>query len=84
MKLWILRPREGLSEGDNHWDPWYDKAFGFVVRAETEIDARQIAQNKTWSESNTVSAWNDSKYSTCKELTSDGQAGMIIHDIAQS
>ena len=36
MRLWLLRPQEGLIEGDNPWDPWYDKAFGFVVRAETE------------------------------------------------
>lgn len=31
MKLWLLRPIE--TEGPNLWDPWYDKAFGFVVRA---------------------------------------------------
>ena len=30
MRLWLLRP----VEGDSLWDPWYDKAFGFVVRAE--------------------------------------------------
>lgn len=36
MKLWLLRPVVGLDENDNPWWPWYDKAFGFVVRAETE------------------------------------------------
>jgi len=38
VKLWLLRPVK------NHalWASWYDKAFGFVVRAETEVDARAL------------------------------------------
>ena len=39
MKLWILRP----IEGSPYWEPWYDKAFGFVVRAKDEKEARMIA-----------------------------------------
>jgi hypothetical protein len=39
MKLWLLRPKEGRS----HWEPWYDKAFGFVVRANSETEARKLA-----------------------------------------
>ncbi len=42
MKLWILRP----VKDDNLWDPWYDKAFGFIVAAETEEAARALAQSK--------------------------------------
>ena len=42
MKLWILRPVDSLVDGDNPWDPWFDKAFGFVVRANSEQDARMF------------------------------------------
>ena len=40
MKLWLIRTRDPTSGA---WDPWYDKAFGFVVRAETEGQARKFA-----------------------------------------
>ncbi len=43
MKLYELRLAEELSEDGHPWRPWYDKAFGFVVRAETPERARQIA-----------------------------------------
>lgn len=49
MNLYLLRPvnyvpnRVHHIEGCNPWDPWYDKAFGFVVRAEDETQARQLA-----------------------------------------
>ena len=39
MKLWLLRHIAGRPE----WEPWYDKAFGHVVRAETEQQARELA-----------------------------------------
>ena len=38
MRLWLLRP----FQGHPRWNPWYDKAFGFVVRAETAQDARML------------------------------------------
>ena len=43
MKLWLLRPVDGLAKNDNPWEPWYDKAFCFVVRAETDTEARDMA-----------------------------------------
>lgn len=36
MKLWLLRPIKD-------WIPWYDKSFGFVIRAESEDAAREMA-----------------------------------------
>lgn len=49
MKLWELRPINRTGEETpmggqkpDPWDPWYDRAFGFVVRAETAEDARRI------------------------------------------
>lgn len=91
MKLWLLRPVNDLPEGDNPWEPWYDKAFGFVVRAETEEDARKVADENSGDEkrgeflrekiANTTAPWIDAKYSTCIELTADGPQEMIIQDV---
>jgi hypothetical protein len=88
MKLWILRPIE--KDGDNPWNPWYDKAFGFVVRAETEEDARAMANADAGDENrgefmgskiaDTKTPWLDPKYSTCEPLTADGSAGVMMQD----
>ena len=86
MKLYELRPvDEGLRKDDNPWDPWYDyKAFGFVVRAETEGTARAIAQENAGDEGRHHTPWLHAKYSTCTELTADGKEGLIICDFAQA
>ena len=85
MKLWLLRPVENLPEGDDPWEPWYDKAFGFVVRAETEDGARSLAQANAGDEKrnrrSSRQPWLDAKYSTCAELTAEGAAEMVIRDI---
>ena len=92
MELWILRPIEGLPEGDNPWQPWCDKAFGFVVRAETQKEARTLAHNDAGDEnrgeflnketSKTKSPWLDPKYSTCDILSAEGEAMVVIKDFA--
>jgi hypothetical protein len=90
MKLWLLRPIH--IENDDPWEPWYNKAFGFVVRAETEDAARQFAHSEAGDEnrgefsmhktSDTKTPWLDPKYSTCLELFADGDAGIVIRDFA--
>jgi hypothetical protein len=102
MKLWLLKPRRDLPSGDDPWALEWDKAWGFVVRAETEEDARRIATENGLGELNEFSllgnetdeeisfhhhfratnsrVWLDAKYSTCVELTADGEAGMILKD----
>lgn len=90
MKLWILRPINGLPPGDDPWEPWYDCAFGFIVRAETEQEAREFAQADAGDEekdtfldnkkSNTKTPWMEPKYSTCLELLPDGEPGVIMQD----
>lgn len=94
MKLWILRPVEGLNIGDNPWEPWFDKAFGFVIRAASEQDAREFAHAESGDENrgefldrkiaDTKSPWLDQKYSTCEELTSSGEGGVILRDFASA
>ena len=43
MELWILRAMENLPKFDDPWEPWYNKAFGFVIRAGNEESARRLA-----------------------------------------
>jgi len=93
MKLWLLRPVDNLTREDNPWEPWYDKAFGFVVRAETEEDAREMANKCGGDETGKAQRvvyrtggdpWLYPKYSTCIELTAEGESDVIITDFASA
>ena len=94
MKLWLLRPTETLKEHDNPWKPWYNKAFGFVIRAETGKEARETAHANAGDENrgeflgsriaNTINPWLDSKYSTCVKLTYKGNSEIILEDFART
>jgi hypothetical protein len=75
VKLWILKP---VNEYRPPWTPQHDKAFGFVVRAETEPEAREFAKEVAGYEG--AAAWNDPEYSTCIELTPDGESEVIMID----
>ena len=76
MKLWLLRP---INPYDGLWDPWFDKIFGFVVRAETEADARSLAAKQSSDEGE--KAWIEAQFSTCTELRPDGEPEVIIWDM---
>lgn len=85
MKLWILRPRQNLPIGDDPWEPWYDKCFGFVIRAASEDDARRIANSGAGDENQRgrvdLKPWLDAKYSTCEPLEADTEdPGIVICD----
>lgn len=73
MKLWILK-----SVTD--WTPWYDSAFGFVVRAETETQAREVASHRAGDEGGVV--WLDAALTTCEELPTDGEPCVVLRDFA--
>ena len=91
MRLWILEPCEEFKEENrmqddprNPWSPWYNKAFGCVVRAETEQQARELVQE--WSgetDEGQGREWIDPNFSTCQELTSRGESGIILADVRQ-
>lgn len=76
MKLWLLRARDGAEP----WEPWYDTAAGFVIRAVDETIARDLAARKSGDEGGR--AWRDSRLSTCVELTGDGPEGIVMRDFA--
>lgn len=94
MTLWLLLPVENLPPYDNPWEPWYNKAFGFVVRSTTETEARELAHKAAGDENrgeflqtksaNTKAPWLDPKYSTCTELTAEGESGVVICDFASA
>jgi len=79
MNLWILRPVKNLPRNRSPWELWYDKCFGFVIRAENEKEAREIAAKERGDEDK--KAWLSSEYSTCKVLFASGEKGMIIEDV---
>ena len=85
MKLWLIGKRGGLAREGDPWRPWYDKAYGFVVRAETEADARRLANENGGDERREIPGvypWLDSEFSTCVELTADGERGVVLCNFA--
>jgi hypothetical protein len=80
-KLWLLRNKIFSMNAENPWDPWYDKVFGFVISAETEFEARLIANEHAKNENdNNIYPWLDATYSTCVELIPQQKKGIIIRD----
>jgi len=89
MNLWLLRPRSDLPQDNDPWYPWFypkpnNKIFGFVVRAEDERAARELANRNAKNENcgkavnRTMTPWLESEFSTCVNLTPDGPAEVII------
>ena len=89
MKLWLLKPKQGLPDDMDCWNWPYDKVFGFVIRAETEGGARQCAQQHACDESMAADKngsdtvpWIDDRYTHCVELTQEGDPGVILIDFS--
>jgi len=93
LKVYELRAIENLPLNDNPWKPWYDKNFGFIIRAENEKEAREIANKNAGDENRveflnsktagTKTPWLDDKYSTCSEISNNGEKGLIMQDFAR-
>ena len=75
MELWILRL---INDDSASWSPWYDKAFGHIVRATTEQQARQFAADACGDEGK--HAWIDDMQSSCVLLSTDGPDGVVMTD----
>lgn len=80
MKLWLLRAREDIDIETSPWNSPYNKNFGFVIRAQTEEDARAVANGGAYDENAFGEVWLDSEFTNCDELLVDGLAGAIISD----
>jgi hypothetical protein len=84
MALWRLTPRADTLwwcvEGKDPWQPPYDRAFGFVVRAADEEEARWQAHQAAGDENGTiegVSPWLNTHYSACEEI-GEGSPEVIL------
>ena len=75
MKLWILRP---IDDRARPWNPWYDKAFGHIVIAADEDEARLLASGSSGDEGR--DAWLDSALTNCLELVPMNSAGVVMTD----
>jgi hypothetical protein len=85
MKLYLLRPAGYDADREDGepsvWHPWYDKAFGFVVRAPDELTARETANTEAGDETRRdKNAWLNPRLSTCVELGADGEIGVVMRD----
>lgn len=78
MRLYLLKP----IDESTHWMPWFDKAFGFVVRAASETDARAMAAADAGDEG--AATWLDATFTQCVELADDGKPGVIIQEFASA
>ncbi len=72
MHLYLLKPIKP-------WEPWYDKVFGFVIRAEGEAEARWIASKKHGDEGREV--WLDPLQTSCVNLEESLDKGLILRDM---
>jgi hypothetical protein len=93
-RLWLLRPRPEVLARERHpWAPWFDKAFGMIVRAASELEARALAQSQAGGEGRGIYAalgceeeeiatdvWLDADHTTCEVLASEGSPGVILVD----
>ena len=70
MKLWLLRPKKNI--------PFFDVVEGFVIRAETERNARKMASKACGDEG--PGLWKLKTLSTCVELTSNGPEEIIVRN----
>lgn len=91
-KIWLLQP---INPNAGPWSPWYDKAFGFVVRADTEAEARAIADRNggdecggyvRWEEpmKRAHQPWLDPTLASCVELTGEGESEVVLRDFASA
>jgi hypothetical protein len=73
-KLWHVYAIESEPEWRNPWD----MALGFVIRAETEHEARTLASLACGDEGKDV--WMLQAKSVCIELTGDGYPIVVLRD----
>jgi hypothetical protein len=94
MKLWLLTPHPHvLARKVNPWRPWYDKVFATAVRAESEKQARELAQIQAGheglgiyqvlgmdEEETALTVWLDEEYTRCVPLATQGRPGVVVTD----
>lgn len=81
QKLWILKARNDLTPDIDPWEPWYDKAFGFLISATTEQEARELANSNAGGENfESPTVWLDPKYTTCRLAEPTQETSILLKD----
>lgn len=78
MRMWLLLPISLDRPGP--WRPVWDKAYGFVVRAETEAQARQVVADSDETGDEGADVWLDPTLALCREIPLDGTPEVIMRD----
>lgn len=86
MELWLLRPKASLLASDNPWEvqrPFFMPSYGYVIRARTEKEAREMAQSiagdeRLWRLE--TYPWLDSHYTSVVRIKEHGKREVIIAD----
>ncbi|SDJ24272.1 hypothetical protein SAMN04487867_12972 [Vreelandella titanicae] len=75
MKIFILKLIPPFNPG-------YDVTQGLLIRAESEGDARAMADQKTRAEYGRPRhrPWMDTRLASCAEMTSEGAAEIVMMD----
>jgi hypothetical protein len=93
LKLWLLQPETRFKEtmgentAENLWNPWgviQGSTMKVLVRAYTEEDAREYAQQEAGSEQDRtpggIEVWLSPQYTSCIEVTKYGRIGVVMYD----
>lgn len=74
MVIYVLKPAQGVDFG-------YDNYDGFVVRAGSEVEARQMAYVLAVDDNlnkNKAKWWQDASKTTCVEAPLEGEPEIIL------
>ena len=78
MKLWRLECHYDLAPWRGNWDVVEE----FVIRAETEKQARRLATSRGGKELEVEpAAWLSRRFSTCEEIAIEGTPTLIAREI---
>lgn len=77
-KIWLVTAKSCENMEDDPWD--YDCYWGGVVRADNENEARKMMDKNGADENWQIRPWLDKNYSSCKEITIDGEKEIILRD----
>lgn len=87
MKLWKLWANVNDNDNDNEnpWKPSVGKVSRFIIRAESEERARNVAHRHAGGENqqiaNIPAPWLSANYSSCIEVKLDGKEEVILSEI---
>ena len=88
MQLYLLKARPDLDDSVSAKHFGYDRHDGFVIRAESEEQARDMAQSKALAMSqgrrSTTDTWTDPGITVCEKLSEQGASEILLEDFYEA